>query len=247
MNIIILLLLLLFNLMPIIIIVVIIATIYRIYKKNATDINAIRGLFNTAKAYNYFDIKPADILKNTKEKEYKELTKSRYENELKINNVEAFKNHLWEIFKTFGNAYNDLDLITMKNYTSDELFNQYDTGIKMDIKNGIKNIIRDIRKERFIVYDASSSENKQVINVMIDASYISYSISTNGLIQSGFRDNRVRTKFEVVFQKNFKHIDYKNCPNCGAPLINHRCEYCKTYANSSEYIITSIKKIKANK
>lgn len=52
-------------------------------------------------------------------------------------------------------------------------------------------------------------------------------IRNGGLyIYSGFNWHSLGLEEEAIHERTLKYIT--NCPNCGAPMQNHRCAYCGT-------------------
>lgn len=157
--------------------------------------------------------------------------------------LEGFKNYFYKIFLNFENAYNNLDYNIMRNLSTKQLFNNYYTGITLDLEKGNKRIITNIQKKNIIIYETFSSSAKQVVSAMIEVSYLNYTINKQGLVVSGSRDFKKNEKFEVIFRKDFDTKEITNCPNCGAKLNDHKCEFCRSLIKTNDFKISSIKKI----
>lgn len=176
---------------------------------------------------------------------YKPLTNKEIE-AYHINNVEAFKDMLFEIFKTFENAYNSLDYNMMKINSTSEIFNNYYTGISLDLKIGKKKVIEDVKRSSLIIYEMYSSNQKQIVSTVIEIAYKTYTLNKEGFVISGDRSRVISEKFEVIFRKNYEHEDLIKCPGCGATVTGTICEYCRTPIKLENYKISSIKKIVDN-
>jgi predicted lipid-binding transport protein (Tim44 family) len=194
-------------------------------------------------SHNFFKnnvvVTPAD---NHKKNKYTDISLE----ELSIFNtddLESFKNYFYKIFLNFENAYNNLDYNVMRNLSTKQLFNNYYTGITLDLEKGNKKIITNIQKKNVIIYETFSSTVKQVVSAMIEISYINYTINKQGYVVSGSRDFKKTEKFEVVFRKDFDTKEITNCPNCGAKLSGHKCEFCRSSIKTNDFKISSIKKI----
>ena len=173
---------------------------------------------------------------------YIDVPKSKLEM-FNTDNIDSLKDYFYDIFVNFENSYNSLDYTMMKLLSTKQLFNNYYTGITLDLKVGQKRIIDKIEKSKVIIYELDSTIAKQTVSAMIEISYINYVIDRKGYIISGDRYNPVTEKFEVTFRKDFENRDITKCPNCGADVEGKKCEYCRVNIKSTEFRISSIKKI----
>ena len=157
--------------------------------------------------------------------------------------LDGFKDYFYNLFYDFEMAYNNLDYNTMKLLSTKQLFQNYHTGLTLDLKQGNKRIIKDITREKVIVFETISTTIKQAVSTVITISYISYVENGDGKIISGNKDSKITESFEVIFRKNFGDDTPTNCPNCGAPISSEKCEFCNTVINNVDFRIASIKKI----
>lgn len=166
--------------------------------------------------------------------------------DLKVFNTEdidALKDYFYELFISFENAYNNLDYNTMKMVSTEQLYNNYYTGISLDLKVGKKRVINNIQKVKVILYEVDSTISKQVASLMIEVSYINYTLNNKGYIVTGNKDKPITEKFDVTFRKDFEKKPITKCPNCGANLTGPKCQYCDSVIKESEFKISSIKRI----
>ena len=175
---------------------------------------------------------------------YNDVSKSKLAM-FNTDNLDLLKDYFYDIFLRFENAYNNLDYSEMKILSTKQLFQNYYTGITLDLKIGQKKIINNIVRNRVIIYELDSTIAKQTLSAMIEISYITYTINSKGYIISGSRDNMVTERFEVTYRKDFnKNVnDIIKCPNCGATTTGNKCEFCRTIIKNDEFKISSIKKI----
>lgn len=157
--------------------------------------------------------------------------------------INALKDYFYNMFLEFENAYNNLDYNMMKILSTKQMYNNYYTGITLDLKVGKKRIISDIEKKKVILFELDSTVAKQIASLMIEISYINYTIDKKGYIISGSRDNKITEKFEVMFRKDFERNDITECPNCGAEIVGNKCEFCRSNVKNVEFKISSIKKV----
>lgn len=203
--------------------------------------NAIKNEFKRNNIIN----KKIDIKKNGNykyEREYNDVSKEEL---LKFNteDINTLKDYFYEMFVKFEKSYNDLDYNTMKLLSTKQLYQNYYTGINLDLKSGRKKIISNIEKKKVIIFELDSTIAKQVASLMIEISYLNYTIDKNGYIISGSKDKKVREKFEITFRKDFEREEITKCPTCGANITGNKCEYCRSIIKNVEFKISSIKKI----
>lgn len=173
---------------------------------------------------------------------YEDVSKEVLE-KFNTEDINLLKDYFYDMFLSFENAYNNLDYNIMKILSTKQLYQNYYTGISLDLKAGKKKIISDIEKKKVIIFELDSTIAKQVASLMIEISYINYTIDKNGYVISGNRNQKITEKFEVVFRKDFEKKDVINCPNCGAEIVGNKCSFCRSTIKNVEFKISSIKKI----
>lgn len=175
-------------------------------------------------------------------KTYEDVSKDKLA-KYNTEDINTLKEYFYNIFLDFENAYNNLDYNIMKILSTKELYNNYYTGISLDLKAGRKRIITDIDKKKVIIFELGSTSLKQIVRVMIEISYINYMIDKKGYVIRGSRHNKIKERFEVTFRKDFERKEITKCSNCGATIEGSKCEYCRTTIKNVEFKISSIKKI----
>ena len=188
---------------------------------------------------NYF---ANNVINNLQESKYKDVSKDRLEY-FHIDDIGSFKNSLYEIFEEFEKAYNSLDYNTMKQISTSQLYENYYTGMSLNITDGKKKVIDDIVRKQVVVFAIDSTTVKQIVQTLITISYISYTIDKKGYIISGSKDEKITETFEVTFKKEYTKENFQTCPNCGATVSGKKCDYCRTTIKDNEFKISSIKKV----
>ena len=213
----------------------------------------ISNIIKRKSTHNYFK---NNIVSNTNideigqgtkyQKTYNDVSKSDLA-KFNTDDINALKDYFYDIFLDFENAYNNLDYNIMKILSTKRMYQNYYTGISLDLKSGNKRVIKDIERKKVVIFELDSTIAKQVASVMIEISYINYMMDKNGYISSGSRDNKATEKFEVVFRKDFNQkSEITKCPNCGAEVDGVRCSFCRSRIKNVEFKIDSIKKIVNN-
>lgn len=173
---------------------------------------------------------------------YNDVSKTKLEM-FNTDNIDSLKDYFFDIFLKFENAYNNLDYNMMKMLSTKQMFQNYYTGISLDLKVGQKKIIDSIERKKIIIYELDSTVVKQTVSAMIEISYITYTINGEGYIISGNREKPVTERFEVTFRKDFERNEITKCPNCGATITGNKCDFCRTTIKNVEFKISSIKRI----
>lgn len=179
---------------------------------------------------------------NKYQRTYNDISKSDLA-KFNTDDIDLLKDYFYNMFLDFENAYNNLDYNMMKILSTKQLYQNYYTGIILDLKVGKKKIISDIEKKKVIIFELDSTIAKQIASVMIEISYLNYTIDKNGYVISGSRNQKITEKFEVMFRKDFERKEIIKCPNCGAEIIGNKCDFCRSTIKNVEFKISSIKKI----
>ena len=202
----------------------------------------IKAIIQNVKRVNNIHYFANSIIDEVIPNRYKDVSKAKLD-EYHIDDIGSFKNSLFEIFEEFEKAYNSLDYNTMKQISTGQLYEQYYTGISLNIKDGKKKVIDDINRKKIVVFAIDSTSVKQIVQTLITISYLSYTIDKNGYIVSGDKEKKITETFEVVFKKEYKKDNFQTCPNCGATVSGKKCDYCRTTIKDTEFKISSIKKV----
>jgi len=179
---------------------------------------------------------------NKYQRTYEDVSKSDLE-KFNTDDINVLKDYFYGMFLDFETAYNNLDYNMMKILSTKQLYQKYYTGMSLDLKVGKKKIISDIEKKKVIIFELDSTIAKQIASVMIEISYLNYTIDKNGYIISGSRNKKITEKFEVMFRKDFERKDITECPNCGAEIIGNKCNFCRSTVKNVDFKISSIRKI----
>ena len=214
-----------------------------------TIIIVIKDAIKRNKSRNYFKnnvVYSTDHLQNLRDNHNKNIYKDVQKDKLAMFNtddINSLKDYFYDIFYQFETAYNSLDYNMMKTLSTKQLYQNYYTGITLDLKTGRKKIIENIKRKNVIIYELDSTIAKQTLSAMIEVSYVTYTLNRGGFVISGKRYDAVTEKFEVTFRKDFEKEDVTKCPNCGAVVTGNKCSYCRTTLKNVEFKISSIKKI----
>jgi len=173
---------------------------------------------------------------------YEDVPKSKLA-KFNTDDINLLKDFFYQMFLDFENSCNNLDYNTMKLLSTKEVYNNYYTGTTLEFKAGRKKMITDIERKKVIIFELDSTIAKQIASVMIEISYLNYTIDKNGYIISGSKNKKITERFEVMFRKDFDRKELTKCPNCGAEIVGGKCEFCRSTIKNEQFKISSIKKI----
>lgn len=211
--------------------IIIVVILNKVFRTIIRIIN--RKFFKENVVYNYGD---------NKHRYYTDVTSDKLEM-FKVNDINVLKDFFYNMFLDFEKAYNNLDYNTMRILSTTQVFNNYYTGISLDLKAGKKRIITDIERKKVTIFGLDSTIARQTAQVMIEISYINCMVDQNGYVISGNRNKKTTERFEVTFRKIFEKETITKCPNCGAEIVGNKCEYCRSTLKNVEFKISDIKKI----
>ena len=157
-------------------------------------------------------------------------------------NEDVFIGKVDRIFIMILDAIMEGNILNVKHYINDEIYNRY-TELVNSYKN--ENIIRifdemNVKSTKIINYEVK--ENNIYIDVILVSRYMDYFIDENtGDYISGVNTHRIEEEHKIKFVKklNSKNIGVTiNCPTCGNSLnVNDSglCMFCKNVIDMSEY------------
>lgn len=177
-----------------------------------------------------------------KELTYKDVSKKELE-VFKVEDINDLKMYFYDLFLKFENAYNNLDFEMMKFLSTNQMYENYALGIKLELEKGNKRIIENFNYINCTIYEVMTTNVKQVVNAMIEIEYIDYTLDKNANVIRGDRYKKQHEKFEVSFRNTFTNEEVAKCPTCGAPVKGAKCEYCRNLLPNSSFKISNIKKI----
>ncbi len=219
-----------FTIIPFIFFIIIFVKVFKVIKEHFQRVNNFQYFANS-------------VIEKVPESKYKDVSRTILDN-FHVDDLGSLKNDLFEQFEQFEKAYNSLDYNTMKQISTSQLYENYYTGISLNIKDGKKKVIDDIVRRKVVIFDMDSTPTRQTIQTLMTISYKSYTIDKNGYIISGSKDMKITESFEVTFKKEYSEENFQKCPNCGAIVSGKKCDYCRTTIKDTEFKISAIKKVK---
>lgn len=154
----------------------------------------------------------------------------------------TFQARLRLIFVEFQSAWSERDLVRMRPYLSDKLFDEQRYWVETYRKQHLRNVVAYPHLGRTQLAQVTSDKYFDAITVRIFGAAHDYTVDDEGRRVSG------NPQIETVFSEYWTLIRAagakgaakaeKRCPHCGAPLkINMAgvCEYCQVTVTSGEF------------
>ncbi len=102
---------------------------------------------------------------NKYQRTYNDVSKEALQR-FNTDDINSLKEYFYDMFLKFETAYNNLDYNMMKILSTKQLFQNYYTGMSLDLKVGKKKIISDIKKKKVIIFELDSTVAKQIASVI---------------------------------------------------------------------------------
>lgn len=136
----------------------------------------------------------------------------------------------------------NFDYKNLKKYTTDELYNTYESDLKiLSIKNQ-KNIIKDIIIKNVKIINIKIQNNIEIISDYLIVQMYDYVTNSLEEIVRGSKDEKLEVTYIITLTKKIDKI-VENCPRCGAyikDIANETCQYCryKIVNNLSTFVMS---------
>jgi len=153
---------------------------------------------------------------------------------------DKFNEETMQLFLKMQYAWTQRDWETIREFETEELYQQHKIQIEGYIKNGTVNILDNINVHYSKIYSFNQKGDKEVISAVVKVTMSDYIIDEN--TEKVLRGNKeqIKEKFyklEFIRRAGVKTrqedsgLNINNCPNCGAPIkINKigECDYCSS-------------------
>jgi len=159
-------------------------------------------------------------------------------------NPTGFKTESFEIYKNIQTAWMNFDTDTIRNLTTDELYNMYSSQLDTLKLKGQKNIMKDILLEEVKIVNIKNENKVFSIDVYLRVNCYDYVIkeSTNEVLR-GRDKQKLVIEYLITYVKTSDKNKKTKCPNCGAEIImnaSHTCPYCESVIvkDSNSYVMS---------
>ena len=169
------------------------------------------------------------------------------ENDTNFNEA-LFLSKVDHIFIMILDAILENDMISVKHYLSDNVYNKFNDLVNTYKEKGLTRIFDEMNVKETKILDSYIQDNKINIEINLTSRYMDYFVDENGNFVSGNNQSRIEKEHRIIFSKNInakKLQEARRCTSCGRTLdINNTgvCPYCKQVIDMSkyDYIITQM-------
>lgn len=190
--------------------------------------NRYRGNGNNVKSYGYVDLSDDKI---------REIDASI--------DKEKLKQEVFEIYKNVQESWMNFDFDNLRKYTTDELYNMYNSQLKVLKAKKQKNIMKDIVYKNAKVVDINIDNGIEKIIVYLNVEQYDYVVDTNDKVVRGVSNYKNNVDYLITVTRSMKNNSIDKCPNCGAKIdiiSGGVCPYCdSTIINSTDKFVMSKK------
>lgn len=159
-------------------------------------------------------------------------------------NLTEFKTKAFEIYRDIQTAWMNFDTDTIRNLTTDELYNMYSSQLETLKLKGQKNIMKDILLEEVKVVNIKNENKVFTMDVYLRVNCYDYVIkeSTNEVLR-GRDKQKLVIEYLITYVKTSNNNKKTTCPNCGAEITmnaSHTCPYCDSVIvkDSNVYVMS---------
>ena len=159
-------------------------------------------------------------------------------------NEKEFNDLVYDKYIKIQNAWSEFNLDELKDQLTDELYNTYNSQLKVLKAKKEKNIMTDFERQKVSIIDFQRTNKEYTVKVLLKAKFYDYIINQHDVVLRGKKDIKVEMTYILTFVRK-QIIEDNKCPNCGAPLNNkysNKCPYCKSNLVSDNYDWTLSKK-----
>lgn len=157
--------------------------------------------------------------------------------------IEKAKQEFFEIYKKLQIAWMEFDTETIKEITTDEMYNMYSSQLKTLSMKKQKNIMADITYEDAKIYEIKEEDEVLTLKVFLTVNCFDYVCDDKNNVVRGRKDKKVRISYSLTFIKSVVNNNQEKCPNCGALVditSSEVCPYCRTLLvrTANKYVLS---------
>lgn len=144
-------------------------------------------------------------------------------------NTEELKQLTFDIYKKVQEGWMNFDYNILRQYLTDEMYNMYESQLKVLKAKHQKNMIEDIKFIGAKIIDISTENNIEKIKVYLQVATKDYVVDVNNKVVRGNKNIRNKMEYIITLNKNIEKENIKKCPSCGAPIdivSGGKCPYC---------------------
>ena len=159
--------------------------------------------------------------------------------------IEKFKKKAFIIYKDIQEAWMNFDTDTIRNLTTDEIYNMYSSQLKALKLKHQKNVMKNIEYVDAKITNITKDAGIISVVVYLRVKCLDYviDVKTNKTLR-GKDNTRLDIQYLLTFVKEeINKPNIETCPNCGAPVKlvgSTTCPYCDSILvrNPNKYVLS---------
>ena len=144
-------------------------------------------------------------------------------------NKQRFLNDAYQTYLNIQKAWSNFDTKALRNMLSDELYNTYNSQLKVLKAKKQKNVMSDFVMDSIDINSINLEGEKVTLTCILRVNFYDYVVDSEEKVVRGTNTKKVDITYELTFVSTVTHKEVKNCPSCGAPVKGKaadKCEYC---------------------
>lgn len=177
--------------------------------------------------------------------EYKDLSIDKIREVDPDMDINDFKNKAFDIYKKLQIAWMNFDTSSIREMTTDEIYNMYSSQLETLKLKGQKNIMKDISLIDSKIIFIEKVGHVITTNVYMKVRCYDYVIKeSTGEVVRGTDKNMIVIEYILSFVKSADESELvEKCPNCGAKVdikASSTCPYCDStlVKDSGDYVMS---------
>ena len=156
--------------------------------------------------------------------------------------IKALKKEVFDIYEKIQIAWMNFDYETLKKYTTDELYNTYESDLKVLNLKKQKNIMKDIESVNTKIINVKIENNIEIVSAALTIRMYDYVVDNKNEVTRGTKDHKIEITYIITLTRKYDKI-LEKCPRCGADIkdiINGTCSYCryKIVNNTNKFVMS---------
>lgn len=149
-----------------------------------------------------------------------------------------------DIYVKVQKAWMDFDFDDLRKYTTDELFNMYNSQLKVLKAKKQKNIMENITFVTGRIIDIDISNGVEKVKMFVTFELKDYVVDSNNNVVRGNKNITNSIDYLITLNRNMEKEKLEKCPSCGAPIkdieTGGKCPYCDSVIvnNNKEFVMS---------
>ena len=174
---------------------------------------------------------------------YADLTKEEIDKIDASLNKEELKNITFDIFEKVQESWMNINYQDLRKYTSDELYNMYESQLKVLQAKNQKNIMENITYLDAKIIDITIENSIEKVKVYLNISMKDYVVDSKNKVVRGDKNITNWMEYLITLTRNIEDNKLDKCPSCNAPIdikVSGKCQYCDSLIinNNNEFVMS---------